>query len=361
MKLSRTAVLLLFVLVPDSGIAALQSSGSDSSDSGSSDEVVLGLPLLSKFKRWIEEHDKTYDTDDEFLERYAIWEENDAYINEHNGRTPPPSFTLGHNHFSDLTEDEYQRYNFLGPYASPPSPSFPAATSRRLRSHLSGDDVPDAVNWVEKGAVTEVKDQGKCGSCWSFSATAAVESAMFLKTGVLESLSEQQIMDCDKVDKSCNGGLMDQAFTYIENAGGLCTLESYPYEAKDGTCRVDDCTIVNQSDVVSFVDVTEKTENGLKAAIAQQPVAIGINAAKKSFQLYKSGVFSGQCGIMIDHGVVAVGYGTDEDSGMDYWMIRNSWSPKWGEKGYVRIAVESKLPKRGKCGIYTSASTPVLG
>jgi C1A family cysteine protease len=319
-------------------------------------------PLLAKFEDWIEEHKKDYGTRDKFLERFAIWLENDAYINSHNNQSPKPSWILGHNHFSDMTNDEYQRYNFLGEYSnSTPQPyTSMTASARRLRQKTMGGELPDSVNWVEKGAMTEVKNQGNCGSCWSFSAVAAVESAVFLKDGLSESLSEQQLVDCDKVDDACKGGLMDNAFEYIETSGGLCTQKDYPYEAKKGTCRVNECTIEDQSDVVSFVDVSPKTEKGLQEAIAVQPVSVGIEADKLSFQLYKSGVYNATCGIKLDHGVVAVGYGTDDDSGMDYWIVRNSWGPKWGEEGYIRIAREAKTSK-GKCGIYSVASRPVIG
>jgi len=171
------------------------------------------------------------------------------------------------------------------------------------------ENYDDEVNWVTKGAVTPVKNQGQCGSCWSFSTTGAVEGAMFIKTGTLQSYSEQQLVDCSGSygNMGCNGGLMDSAFRYIESHE--LELESaYPYTARDGTCKY--VSSKGQGKVRSYHDVQQGSPSQLKAAIAQQPVAIAIEADQAAFQYYTSGVITSGCGQQLDHGVLAVGYGT---------------------------------------------------
>jgi C1A family cysteine protease len=217
---------------------------------------------------------------------------------------------------------------------------------------LVGEVAADAIDWRSKGAVTPVKNQGQCGSCWSFSTTGSLEGALFLKTGKITPLSEQNIMDCDSVDQSCNGGLMDNAFEWIEKNGGVCSEADYPYEGADGSCKTS-CTKVPGTTIKSYVDVA-KTEDALMAAVAQQPTSIAVNA-NMFWQLYSGGVLSALCGAKLDHGVLAVGYGTD---GKDYWKVKNSWGSSWGESGYIRV--QRGKGGSGECGILTSASYPVL-
>jgi len=184
--------------------------------------------------------------------------------------------------------------------------------------------LPGAVDWVAGGAVTSVKNQEQCGSCWSFSAAGALEGAYFVAGHRLVDFSESNIAECDidGDDKGCNGGLMDNAFDFISANGGLCTEKAYPYVPTQGKCKADACKIVPGSKVANVTDVTPYSEASLRAAVAQQPVSIAIEADQRDFQLYASGVMSGTCGDMLDHGVLVVGYGFDNDSGEAFWKVR---------------------------------------
>merc|ERR1719169_273073 len=226
------------------------------------------------------------------------------------------------------------------------------------RHEYSGATLPDSIDWSKKGAVTPIKNQGQCGSCWSFSTTGSLEGAWEIATGKLVSLSEQQFVDCSKSfgNMGCNGGLMDNAFKYAEQ-NALCTEESYPYKAKAGTCAASSCTVgIPKGGVTGFKDVAKGDLQALEEAVAQQPVSIAIEADQRIFQMYHSGVLSGTCGTKLDHGVLAVGYGTL--SGTDYWKVKNSWGASWGAEGYILL--EKGKNSAGECGIKMQPSYPVV-
>lgn len=282
--------------------------------------------------------------------------ENLEEVAKHNAGSS--TFRLGLNHFAHLTHDEFVKDNMGLKGAKPVN----AETDKAFYSldvatgGLTG--IPDEVDWVKKGAVTPVKNQGSCGSCWAFSTVASIEGGYFLKTGKLLSFSEQQLVSCDKVDAGCNGGLMDQGFQFVEKNGGLCTEQSYPYKVPiffSPRCKRK-CTVVEGTAPSKFVDVAS-TEQSLEEAVAQRPVSIGIEADQLAFQFYRSGVLTAACGTAMDHGVEVVGYGTK--NGVKYWKVKNSWGPSWGLKGYILLQ-RGKSVSGGECGILNSASYPVF-
>ena len=265
------------------------------------------------------------------------------------------TFKLGINHLTDLTPQEYQRMNGLRfDYSS----ARLNRNSSRFLEPLNVGDVPEAVDWRQKGFVTPVKNQGQCGSCWAFSATGSLEGQHMRATGKLVSLSEQNLMDCSDAygNEGCNGGLMDDAFKYVRDNKGIDTEKSYPYKARDSRKCYFKRKNVGATDT-GYTDIAEGDEEKLKLAVATQgPISVGIDASHDSFQSYQSGVYyEKDCDASeLDHGVLVVGYGTDPDNG-DYWIVKNSWGADWGMNGYILMARN----KKNNCGIATAASYPL--
>jgi len=291
-----------------------------------------------QFMQFVSEHGRSYGTKSEFQFRSKIFKEHLAAIEAINAENG--THTVGINFLADRTVDERKRMN-----------GYKASNRVRNETTFSTQNLADEVNWVTKGAVTPVKNQGQCGSCWSFSTTGSVEGAMFLKTGKLQSFSEQQLVDCSGKfgNMGCNGGLMDNAFKYIEK-NPLMLEADYAYTARQGKCKVDESKATGQ--VKSFTDVKKNNSDQLKAALAQQPVSIAIEADQTAFQAYKKGVITKGCGTQLDHGVLAVGYGTED--GNEYFLVKNSWGPSWGDNGYVKIGAG----KSNVCGILSDPSFP---
>jgi len=301
------------------------------------------------FTKWVQQHQKSYDAD-VFFHRFGVFKANLDYIATQNKKNN--TYTLGMNAFGDLTPEEFYSTH-LG-YRREPRNYIRSVNTVDL-SHVKA---AASVDWRTQGAVTPIKDQGQCGSCWAFSATGSTEGAWFLAGNPLVSLSEQQLVDCSKNggNAGCNGGLMDNAFEWIIT-NGITDETSYPYKAVDGKCKTG---LKKAATLKSYVDVKSNSDADFKKAVTLAPVSVAIEADQSAFQFYTSGVFSGTCGMNLDHGVLVVGYGTD--SGSNYYIVKNSWGTSWGESGYMRMieTTSGKNGAAGECGILMEPSYPLV-
>ncbi len=303
----------------------------------SSFSLSLNSTYMNQYNTFIDKYQKDFS-----YENFEVFKKNVKYIEEFNHQDH--SYQLEVNQFSDM--DDFH-LNMTLPQIDGEYYNF-------------GNDtiVPEEVDWRKENAVTHVKDQGHCGGCWAFSTTGSVEGIVAIKTGNLFNISEQQLIDCSTQEGNhgCGGGIMDYGFQYIIDNNGVCSEEDYPYQAMDGQCQ--DCKPVVQ--IQKYGNIIPKNERILKRAVAQQPVSVAIQANLTSFRFYSSGVYSDfNCGTKLDHGVLIVGYGNDEVSGNDYWLVKNSWGPGWGENGYMRM-LRGTEERSGLCGIAIQPCIPLL-
>jgi len=296
----------------------------------------------STFTSWMQTHKKSYHHN-EFLAKFRTFKANLDFIHAHNKKNA--SFTVAMNKFGDLSVEEFSKF-YLGTKYT--------ATGATVVQSAPQAGLPASWNWNTRGAVTAVKNQQQCGSCWSFSTTGSTEGCHQIKTKKLVALSEQNLMDCStsQGNQGCNGGLMTQAMDYIISNKGIDTESSYPYTARDGTCHYNPAN--SGATLSSYTNVNQGDENDLQAKVYSGPTSVAIDASQSSFQFYNSGVYSdSSCSTsQLDHGVLAVGWGVD--SGADYWIVKNSWGTDWGLKGFIWMARNDN----NMCGIATMATLP---
>ena len=292
-----------------------------------SSSTDVPTPVADLWAHWKTKNNKKYGSEDQY--RLSVFYNNYQKVIAHQ-KDSSKTYDMGFTKFMDLTTEEFKA-KYL---------STKVLSNQTHVKILPTVDVPTSVDWRTKGAVTAVKDQGQCGSCWAFSTTGSLEGLSYLSGKGLQSFSEQQLVDCSTSEgnQGCNGGLMDYGFEYVESNG--ITLESkYPYTAVDGSCS----TQGGAFRIGGYNDVPAGNVAQLAAAAAKQPVSVAVDA--NNWQLYSGGVFS-DCSDSLDHGVLLVGYTADA------WIVKNSWADSWGENGYIRL-------KRGNtCGIANSASYP---
>jgi len=323
--------------------------------------VAFAAPELMDYDEWKEMFhptrvftllEKELSDDDNY--RRSVFEQNLEKIRTQNAKNDAgeSGYRFGVNQFADLTEDEFAKVVGLGN----PFPKKPI--EERNEVFLPVTDTT-SIDWRTKGAVTDVKNQAQCGSCWSFSSTGAIEGAVAVATGQLTPLSEKQLMDCSKSygNNSCQGGLMDYAFKYVVDNGGITSEANYPYVAQDGNCNhTKEKQVVAK--ISGYQDVPHDNVEQMMSAVSGQPVSVAIEADRSAFQLYRGGVLDSYgCGTNLDHGVLVVGFtDVDDQTYPNAWIVKNSWGNTWGVQGYIYISREVNTTSKGICGILESAS-----
>jgi len=302
---------------------------------------ISELEAQSEFTNFLVNFNKQYDAA-EFFYRFNVFRTALKTIREHNAKGE--SWTMGVNQFADMTSEEFSA--FVGKFP----PQLPMAGETFVPKE--GLVVPDKLDWRTSGAVTPVKNQASCGSCWTFSATGALEGWNKIKTGTLTSLSEQQMVDCTKDGCfGCQGGWPFKCMEYVQKKG-LCSEQAYPYTGRDGTCKDTACTpAIAPGALTGYLNITD--EAAQLQAIQSGPISILVEADRSAFQYYRSGVLDDKsCGTQIDHAITSVGYDTDA-SGKKYWIVKNSWGTSWGANGYIFLVRD-----KNQCGMSPGAVQP---
>ena len=292
------------------------------------------------FNQWLMQNGKSYGNDDEKEYRYQNFKVNIEIVESNTS----DSYELGLNQFADLNEEEFIAQNT----------GYENLLGEEDKNYVSLENIeaPSSKDWVSLGKVNSVQNQGSCGSCWAFSATAALETRYALDRGSLPKFSEQALVDCGREtgNNGCSGGLMGSAFKWSARHG-MASSRDYPYTARNGTCRISSKRVTHVNTSYSYVQRNNNSE--LVRAISQSVISVAIAANR--IQLYRGGIFNNWgCGTQLNHGVAAVGYG--QSGGKMFYKVRNSWGSGWGEGGYIRM--ERRSSGTGICGITMQASYP---
>jgi C1A family cysteine protease len=302
--------------------------------------------IFAQFKQFVSDYNKNYATIDEFISRFNNFKQNYLNVESFNLENTEATHRIGINIFSDMTIQEFRKtylnLDFTSINMKETDDVIPTFT-----------DLPKSLDWRQKGAVSPVKSQGSCGSCWAFSTVGNLEGIYKIKTGNLVTFSEQQLVDCDKVDKGCKGGWMQNGFDYIKNAGGLELSRDYAYIGREGNCRFD-ARKAAAVRVYGYIIKSHISPEEIKAFLQSGPLAIALNA--NSFYNYHDGILNqnaSQCNpYTLNHGVTLIGYGVE--GAVEYLIIKNSWGNRWGENGFIRIA------NNGTCGVNLYVSSAKL-
>ncbi|XP_004487576.1 senescence-specific cysteine protease SAG39-like [Cicer arietinum] len=312
---------------------------------------LLETSLTEKHELWMKEHGKFYKDVAEKQKRFEIFKENVEFIESFYDS----AFNLSINQFADQTNEEFK----ASLNGNKKQLGVGIATENEFR-YENVTDVPATMDWRQRGAVTPIKDQhkwGPCGSCWAFTAVAATEGIHKIKTGKLVSLSEQELIDCVKGNSyGCNGGYTEDAYEFIAKNGGITSESKYPYKGVEKKCNMKKGAY-SVAKIKGYEKVPKNNENAILKAVANQPIIVYIEATQRAFQFYSSGIFTGKCGTDFDHAVTIIGYGISDD-GVKYWLVKNSWGTKWGEKGYIKMKRDIHS-KKGLCGLALNPTYPL--
>ncbi|XP_071696690.1 low-temperature-induced cysteine proteinase-like [Rutidosis leptorrhynchoides] len=362
---SSTLVIILFVIYISSLASSYPLSSALPADftnfNGQEKDILSTEKVSELFVKWKELHGKRYEHENEEARRLENFRNSLKYVLEKNSkRKSDLDHTVGLNKFADLSNEEFKEMYFSKNKVLRTNKLKMRGENENITLSTKSCDAPASLDWRDKGVVTPIKDQGQCGSCWAFSVTGSIEGAYALATGELISLSEQELVDCDKNDYGCDGGNMDTAYRWIIKNGGIDSEADYPYTSSNGRNGKCDSTKSKKAVVSldSYVEV-DTNEDAVLCATAQQPVTIGIVGSAYDFQLYTGGIYNGQCSSSaynLDHAVLIVGYGSQD--GEDYWIVKNQWGTYWGLEGYILMKRNSGI-KNGVCGMYLEPMYPI--